>query len=264
MKSCGAIFVDRENRKSRSKTVHEIIERVQSEQPVPQISLFPEGTVTNGESLVQFKVGAFIPKVPVQPVSITFEGWNTAAWGHEGLGWYVFYTLGNFRIKLTYDYLPVVPPLESEDPISFSRRVRLIFSEHTGLSLSNLSYENVRIHAELEKLGLPFDSMDVNLGKLMKCLDYKIEDVHVRLQEFAKLRGPEKNVITSSSLDKAVNGKCDHSITYLKRKCLKTFMIKKSTKILRLAKDFTTSLNDTMVKSMLFVMSEIISSILQT
>ena len=115
MKSCGAIFVDRENRKSRSDTVQEIKKRVQLKQPVPQISLFPEGTVTNGESLVQFKVGAFIPKsknknyscsyllpfqVPVQPVAVSFEGWNTAAWGFEGLGWYVFYTLGNFRMKV--------------------------------------------------------------------------------------------------------------------------------------------------------------------
>ena len=63
MKVCGGIFVDRDSRKSRSDAVHEIKKRVQTEQPIPQIMIFPEGTITNAQCLVQFKVGAFIPGI---------------------------------------------------------------------------------------------------------------------------------------------------------------------------------------------------------
>ena len=60
--ACGAIYLDRENRDSRSATVHEINKRVKTEQPLPQLIMFPEGAVTNGKSLLQFKPGAFIPR----------------------------------------------------------------------------------------------------------------------------------------------------------------------------------------------------------
>ena len=39
--------------------------------------IFPEGTNSNRKSLPKFKPGAFIPGVPVQPVLLRFEGWDT-------------------------------------------------------------------------------------------------------------------------------------------------------------------------------------------
>ncbi|CAG5104636.1 Oidioi.mRNA.OKI2018_I69.chr1.g1409.t1.cds [Oikopleura dioica] len=198
--ACGAIYLDRENRDSRSATVHEINKRVKTEQPLPQLIMFPEGAVTNGKSLLQFKPGAFIPRVPVQPVAVSFEGWRTGTCSKgTNQAWLLLVSFANLRMELRFDYLPVVTPLENEDPISFSSRVRVIFSEHTGLKSSNISFENTLIHFELKRLGLPFESMDVDLKKLMKCLDYKVEDIHLRLQEFAKLRDPEENIITIGS-----------------------------------------------------------------
>ena len=59
---CNPIYVDRAERKSRSDLAHEIKKRVNIEQPYSQLSIFPEGTTSNHQSLLAFKVGAFIPR----------------------------------------------------------------------------------------------------------------------------------------------------------------------------------------------------------
>ena len=61
------IFVDRNDPDSRKKCIDEINRRAKdSESCWPQILIFPEGATHNGETLLQFKKGAFIPGLPVQ------------------------------------------------------------------------------------------------------------------------------------------------------------------------------------------------------
>jgi lysophosphatidylcholine acyltransferase/lyso-PAF acetyltransferase len=59
---CNPIYVNKESGKSRSNIVHEIEKRVNFEQPYPQVAMFPEATNTNAQSLLTFKIGAFIPR----------------------------------------------------------------------------------------------------------------------------------------------------------------------------------------------------------
>jgi len=59
---CNPIYVERGERRSRSSVVHEIKKRVNVEQPYPQCAIFPEGTNSNAQSLLAFKIGAFIPR----------------------------------------------------------------------------------------------------------------------------------------------------------------------------------------------------------
>ena len=117
--ACGAIYLDRENRDSRSAAVHEINRRVKTKQPLPQLVMFPEGAVTNGRSLLQFKAGAFIPRgtrhklysmyclfftaslVPVQPVAVSFEGWRTGTCSKgTNQAWLLLVTFANLRMKV--------------------------------------------------------------------------------------------------------------------------------------------------------------------
>lgn len=66
------IYVKRENHESRSQTITDILERVNSPYTWPQIFIFPEGTCTNGQQLIDFKPGAFYPGHPIQPVTIKY------------------------------------------------------------------------------------------------------------------------------------------------------------------------------------------------
>ena len=63
----GVIFVHRDDPDSRHKTAEAIMVRTKCEGARPLL-IFPEGTCTNGTCLIMFKVGAFRPGVPVQPV----------------------------------------------------------------------------------------------------------------------------------------------------------------------------------------------------
>jgi lysophosphatidylcholine acyltransferase/lyso-PAF acetyltransferase len=66
------IYVRREDHNSRATTIQDILTRVKSTDDWPQIMIFPEGTCTNRTSLIQFKLGAFYPGLPIQPLCIRY------------------------------------------------------------------------------------------------------------------------------------------------------------------------------------------------
>ena len=66
------IFVDRKDPQSKHKCVAAIRERATND-VWPPLLVFPEGTITNGQALISFKPGAFLPGVPVQPVSLWYS-----------------------------------------------------------------------------------------------------------------------------------------------------------------------------------------------
>jgi lysophosphatidylcholine acyltransferase/lyso-PAF acetyltransferase len=82
VKICQPIIVNREKYDSRSDTVQKIIERANSKLGWSPTVLFSEGTTTNGKAIIQFKPGAFIPGLPVQPICVkyfsisNFDSWT--------------------------------------------------------------------------------------------------------------------------------------------------------------------------------------------
>merc|ERR1712013_613735 len=51
-----------------------------------QVLIFPEGTCTNRTALITFRLGAFIPGVPVQPVILRYDNcYDTVTWTWEGI-----------------------------------------------------------------------------------------------------------------------------------------------------------------------------------
>lgn len=74
------IWVDRKSPDSREKALKAIDEHVQGwtagDRP---LLMFPEGTTSNGNSLHQFRKGAFMPGAAVRPVVVKYTGsWNPA------------------------------------------------------------------------------------------------------------------------------------------------------------------------------------------
>lgn len=57
------LYLDREcpeNRNITMKMINDRIQKVNDGEPIPPLLIFPEGTVTNGRSLMSFKKGAFV------------------------------------------------------------------------------------------------------------------------------------------------------------------------------------------------------------
>lgn len=61
------ILVHREDKAKARAAAQTIVERARSRR-WPQILIFPEGTCTNAQALIAFRIGAFTPGQPVQPV----------------------------------------------------------------------------------------------------------------------------------------------------------------------------------------------------
>ncbi len=72
-KSVRAIFVYREDPESRAKSAVELQRRVNDKRLWPNVLICPEGTTTNKKVMLKFKLGAFLPKLPVQPILINFK-----------------------------------------------------------------------------------------------------------------------------------------------------------------------------------------------
>ena len=70
----GTIFIHREKRRDAHRTMHEIVERVSSG---GSVCLFPEGTTSDGTSLLPFHANLFQAAVsaqcPVQPICLLYE-----------------------------------------------------------------------------------------------------------------------------------------------------------------------------------------------
>lgn len=140
----GCIEVDRANGNSRAATLEAIRQHVDDWKPGNRtLLLFPEGQTSNGDGLLPFKKGAFIPASPVRPIVIYYTGnWhpanvnfkqNSATGEIEPTGdteWYEQF-LGHMVHSLQVKVLPPYIPdgEELRDPQLFADHVRQLMSE---------------------------------------------------------------------------------------------------------------------------------------
>ena len=72
-----ALIVDRRSKESRAQTIQDIRDRVELHKKDPEnhfpVVIYPEGTVSNGSSLMNFKNGAFDPLAPITLFSLKYE-----------------------------------------------------------------------------------------------------------------------------------------------------------------------------------------------
>eukprot|EP01126_Amoeba_proteus_P011350 TRINITY_DN14569_c0_g1_i7.p1 TRINITY_DN14569_c0_g1~~TRINITY_DN14569_c0_g1_i7.p1 ORF type:complete len:153 (+),score=27.84 TRINITY_DN14569_c0_g1_i7:576-1034(+) len=125
MRATKSILIDREDPNSRQqakKDIHRRAHLAKSDSRWHPMLIFPEGTCTNGRSLVMFAVGAFAPGVPVQPVFLRYPfTYQSLAWTKESEGIVSRFTkmLLQFVNWVEIEFLPVYVPDEEEkaDPI---------------------------------------------------------------------------------------------------------------------------------------------------
>lgn len=79
------IIVTRADASNKSRTIDEIKRRAAPGSGWPQTVVFPEGTTTNRSCLITFKLGAFIPGRPIQPVVVKYNNkLDTITWTWQG------------------------------------------------------------------------------------------------------------------------------------------------------------------------------------
>lgn len=159
------IFVDRRTPETRQKAKEDIKTRSLSpDQELPQLFLCPEGTNTNRRVLIQFKVGAFISGVPVQPIAIRYPGHDridAVTWTFKQSHTYLYSIWCLFSTPVNHlevEFLPVYHPNEEEkqNPELYAKNVQLIMAEALGIEATDITYK--KYYAEycaMHNLGTP-------------------------------------------------------------------------------------------------------------
>ena len=174
VKMCQPIIVNREKYDSRSDTVQKIIERANSKLNWSPTVLFPEGTCTNGKALVKFKVGGFIPGLPVQPVCIKYSNslYNSWTWTWKGPSVYLLSWMQMCQIHtpIEFHFLPTYHPSEEEkqDASLYAENVRKLIADYMKIPVSDYSYEDAKLMSKVLEYNLPADVGLIKMAALRK------------------------------------------------------------------------------------------------
>lgn len=147
----GAIFVDRNSKRSSLKALHEVEKVISCK---VSIAIFPEGTTSDGSEIKEFKSSFFdVParlKIPVQPVSIKYlssNGNNPIAWyGDMYLLPHLWKILGMRYIDVSLYFNPVIKDVKT----GFSRA-------QPRKTLSSISHKSIK-----DGLSMPFHNLTGN------------------------------------------------------------------------------------------------------
>ncbi|KAM9241778.1 lysophosphatidylcholine acyltransferase 2B-like [Dugong dugon] len=186
------VLVTQDDPNSRKSTRKEILRRVTSRKKWPQILIFPEGVCTNRSCLVTFKLGAFSPGVPVQPVLLRYPNTvDTVTWTWQGFSALQVFTLTLSQLftRVTVEFMPVYTPNddEKEDPVLFANAVRINMANALGVPVTDHSYEDCKLMISAGHLQLPMEAGLVEFTKISQKLKLDWDNIHQRLDEYAAI-----------------------------------------------------------------------------
>jgi len=145
------IFVDLKSKESNQACIKKIRERASPSWKGPHLLVFPEGRITNGKALIQFKQGAFEPLQPVQPVVLRYPHKyfdpTGQSFANRSRLW-VFRAFTQVYNSCIVTVLPSERPLPNETPEQFADRVRHKMAEALGVRTTEHSYADANFFRE--------------------------------------------------------------------------------------------------------------------
>jgi len=145
------IFVDLKSKESNQACIKKIRERASPSWKGPHLLVFPEGRITNGKTLIQFKQGAFEPLQPVQPVVLRYPHKyfdpTGQSFANRSRLW-VFRAFTQVYNSCIVTVLPSERPLPNETPEQFADRVRHKMAEALGVRTTEHSYADANFFRE--------------------------------------------------------------------------------------------------------------------
>ena len=134
------IYVKRGKQKNKVSVVDQLRESVDTTEY--RHLVFPEGTFTNGKTLIKFKSGAFAVGRAVTPMLFRYPQY-TPFWNRDESSFFVqiFRIVSRFSTAVTIEYLPTYTPSqeELEDPKLYAKNVRELIAYHAKKPLSKQS-----------------------------------------------------------------------------------------------------------------------------
>ncbi len=211
------IFVSRTDKDSRTTVANEITKRTKTErgQWHRQLLVFPEGTTTNNTAVISFKVGAFAPGVPVQPVAVHYGSNETCdpSWVSGGPypGELLFKLLCQPYNSMSVTFLPVYEPSaeEIQDPVLYANNVRRCIAAALAVPASDHTFDDVLLLMEAKKAGFRggLKDMITELKNMKKILMIDLPTAKQYLTSFAQLDKQKKGGLTYPEFIKSFGSK---------------------------------------------------------
>ena len=138
------IYVVRGKNKQKGASAFNLLKQSIEETNYRHI-IFPEGTYTNGKSIIRFKTGAFALAVPVTPVVFHYPKY-IPFWNRQESSIFIqFYRLmSQIYTPINIEILPTYHPSKEEraDPKLYASNVRILIAKHADRPLSNKTLED--------------------------------------------------------------------------------------------------------------------------
>jgi len=166
-----SIFVNVKNKDSRESCRQVLAERADPSLRGPPIMIFPEGRLTNGKMLIQFKTGAFNPGQPVQPVLLRFpfEYFDPTCVGrNRGPLWFLR-MMTQFANYCTVEILEAQVPNQQhvDSPKVFADQVRGVMADSADLPTTEHSYEDAFLFRAAARANIDTDFEVRNMRELL-------------------------------------------------------------------------------------------------
>lgn len=197
IKAFQTLFVNRAGTPEERLAIKEKIGRRAADDRMPHLLIFPEATCTNGRAVISFKLGAFAPLRPVQPVTITYplHGGFDHSWVHGGPGLLTIFVslMTQFNNSMQVRYLPVVkpdPPAEgvaegsTAHVVAFARKAQLVMAEAMGVPATQHSFLDVILGGEAVKRQYPPGAVVPELEAFRDVLNLDIKAASKMLDAF--------------------------------------------------------------------------------
>ena len=144
----------------------------------PTLFSFPEGSVSNGKYLMNFKYGAFIPGLTVQPITVKhFNRMHTLTWTWIGPSLFkiLWLTLCQFQTTTVITILPSYTPSaqEKSDAKLFAKNVQAVLAESLGVEAIDVDFNDSDIFVYLSKLFLQPLNVMVHLDRILKKVSFR-------------------------------------------------------------------------------------------
>lgn len=186
------IAVDRQHPDGRKMALDEFKRRAEDDHAGwPAFAIFPEGTCTNRRSLIQFKRGAFVPGLPVQPVVLRWPfHFFDPTWTSSGPNRIILALrlLTQFYNRLEVEFLPLYEPNEEEqhDADLFGRNVRKVMAKALGVPVTEHSYEDTFLSMSAKKANCkPGEVVDFEFAKVKDLLGIDLAEAKRLLRRFS-------------------------------------------------------------------------------
>jgi lysophosphatidylcholine acyltransferase/lyso-PAF acetyltransferase len=153
-----SVFVDRHADTKTKAEYKSKIESIAENPKAPPVLIFPEGTCTNGKSLITFKRGSFEPGVDLLPVCMQYNSrMNPASVGRNSHLLFLVRVMMQWTNKLHVQVLPVHKPTEEEkdDPILFAEHVQDTMGDAMGIPKTRHSIADMFFYQQVVDQELP-------------------------------------------------------------------------------------------------------------